>query len=237
MEEFKRENWDTINQRVESINLTWDLTFSLPNFTLPQRHTLRVRIGNAIALKDMFQLMFTSDEPSELMESQAQGLVKVDFINQVVANELINIVSNWQKGLNDVSKTKSMISFLMKKENLIQLSIRYLVPIIFLTIFYQYHQLLCQKYSYSKEIDILFIQRLAIIYMAIYGLGLLIAKYFSSWLARKVDKLKQENGITITKGDKNYILELNKKNKSITSQIAMKLFINLLPSFFLYLNF
>ena len=236
LEEFKRENWDTINQRIESINLTWDLTFSLRNFAIPQRHTLKVRIGNAIAPKDMFQLMFTSDEPSELMESRAEGLVKVDFINQVVANELINIVSNWQKGLNDVSKPKSMISFLMKKENLIRLSIIYITPIIFLTLFYQYHQLLFQKYSFSKEINILSVQKLAIIYMAIFGFALLIAKYFSSWLGRKIDKLKKENGITITKGDKNYILEINKKNKSILSQIAMKLFISLLVTIILIVS-
>ena len=48
-----------------------------------EKHTLKVKIGNSIAPKDMFQMMFTSDEPSEILESRAEGLVKVEFINQL----------------------------------------------------------------------------------------------------------------------------------------------------------
>ena len=232
-EEFKREDWDTINQRIESINLTWDLTFSLPNFVMPQRHTLKVRIGNAIPPKDMFQIMFTSDEPSELMESQAEGMVKVDFINQVVANELLNIVSNWNEGLKDVSKEKPMLSFLRRKESLIRHFIIYIVPIIFIIFSYEFHQLLCQKYDYTKELNLLSIQRLAIVFMSVFGIGLLIAKYFSGWFGRKLDKLKYENGILITKGDKKYVTEINKDNKSILSQIVLKIFISLIVTIIL----
>ena len=225
--EFERENWDTINQRVESINLTWDLTFSIPTFAMPQRHTLKVRIGNAIPPKDMFQIMFTSDEPSELMESQAEGLVKVDFINQVLANELIQIVTNWQEGLKEISKPKSTIRFLEKRERYIRSVIEYFVPIIFISLSYLYYELLCTHFNFSKELNLISIQKVAIILLTLFGFGLLVAKYLSAWFANKVDKFKHENGIIISKGDKNYINEMKKENQSVLEQIGKKVAISL----------
>jgi len=231
--EFERENWGTINQRVESINLTWDLTFSIPTFAMPQRHTLKVRIGNAIPPKDMFQIMFTSDEPSELMESQAEGLVKIDFINQVLANELIQIVTNWQEGLKDVTKPKSIIRFLEKRERYIRSSIEYFVPIIIVSLSYLYHDLLCNHFNFSKELNLISIQKVALIFLTLFGFGQLIAKYLSSWFSKKVVKFKHENGIIISKGDKNYIEEINKENQSVLGQIALKVFISIVATIIL----
>ena len=226
--EFDRENWDTINQRVESINLTWDLTFSIPNFALPQRHTLKVRLGNAIPPKDMFQLMFTTDEPSAIMESQAEGLVKVDFINQVLANELIQIVTNWQNGLKEISKPKSIIRFLEKRERFITSAIDHFVPILIVSLSYLYHDLLCNHFKFSKELDLLSIQKVAIIFLTLFSFGVLIAKYLSSWFGNKVDKFKHENGIIITKGDKNDIEQLRIKNESILNDIIKKVVVSLI---------
>ena len=117
--EFEREKWEYINQTATAINITWDLTFTLPNFDLPQKHTLKVRLGNSIAPKDMLQMMFTSDEPNEIIESRAEGLVKVDFINQMISNELIKIVSDWHEGLKKTELQHGLITFLEKKETYI----------------------------------------------------------------------------------------------------------------------
>ncbi len=229
-EEFGRENWDTINHRIESINLTWDLTFSIPNFALPQRHTMKVRIGNAIPPKDMFQIIFTSDEPSELLESQAEGLVKVDFINQVLANELIYIVSNWQEGLIKTAEPKAMIRFLERREKYIHYSILYFIPLVFVLLSYIYHELLYKNFNHSEELNLLSIQKVAIIFIALYGFGVLLAKYLSSWFGNKIDKFKRENGIIISKGDRNYIEEVQRKNQSILNQISTRVIISIITT-------
>ena len=232
-DEFQREDWGTINQQVESINLTWDLTFSMPDFALPQRHTLKVRIGNAMPPKDMLQIMFTSDEPTELMESQAEGLVKLDFINQVVANELIQIVDHWQKGLKELLNPKSLILFLEKRESYIRSFIVYFVPITFLALSYFCHQLLYNYFNYSKELNIISMQRLMLIYITLLGLGLFIAKYFSNWFGNKVHKFKHENGIAISKGDQNYLQEIKKENETVLGQILNKVIISVVGTIIL----
>lgn len=231
--EFERENWDTINQRVESINLTWDLTFSIPSFAMPQRHTLKVRIGNAIPPKDMLQLMFTTDEPSTLMESQAEGLVKVDFINQVVANELIQIATNWNDGLKKLQKPKKPIIFLERRERYLRSAIEYFVPIVFVSLSYLYHDLLCEHFNFSKELNLLSIQKVSIIFLTLFGFGTLVGKYLSNWFGYKVDRFKQENGILISKGDKNYVEELEKENQNIYNEILQKVIISLIVTIIL----
>lgn len=231
--EFQRENWNTINQRIECINLTWDLTFSIPNFAIPQRHTLKVRIGNAIPPKDMFQIMFTSDEPSELMESQAEGLVKVDFINQVLATELIQRVANWQEGLNDVYKRESSIRFIENKEKYIRSFIEYLIPIIFVYLSYLYYNLFLNYFNYSMELDLLSVQRVAIVFLVFFSLGKIFSNYLSNWLGRKIEKFKTDNGINISKGDSLYLEELKNDNDSVLSQIRRRLFISLIVTIIL----
>jgi hypothetical protein len=89
--EFSRTNWNIADQTL-SISINWDINVKLPEHELPQRHTLKVRLGSAVRPSEMFQLMMTSDKDDELMEATSNGVCKVDFINHVIANELLAIV-------------------------------------------------------------------------------------------------------------------------------------------------
>lgn len=223
--EFDRENWDYINQTIKSINISWDLTLSLPNHRLPQKHTLKVRIGSAIPPKDIFHIMFTSDEPSELLESQAEGLVKVDFINQVIANELIKVVDDWHTGLKTVEHESGLVRWIEKSKGYLITFISNFTPVLFILIAFLYHQLLCNKFGYSKELDIINFERVLVIFVFVFSFGILGGKFFARWLSQKIDSFKYETGFNITKGDKNYLDKLKIDNNKIKKEILLKTFL------------
>src|SRR5690606_29485072 len=106
----------------------------------------------------------------------------------------------WQEGLNEITRPKSTIRFLERKERYIRSAIEYFTPIIFVVLAYIYHELLCNYFNYSKEIDLISIQRVTIIFITLFSLGLLVSKYLSNWFGGKVDKFKHDNGLTISKG-------------------------------------
>lgn len=223
--EFEREKWEHINQTITSINITWDLTFSLPKFKLPQKHTLKVRLGNSIAPKDMFQMMFTSDEPTELMESRAEGLVKVDFINRIISNELIKIVADWHEGLKKIEPQNSFITFLEKKQHYILSFVANSTPVFLLFLAYIYQNLLCDKFGYSKDLNLISFQRSILVLVFIYVIGLLIGKSLATWLNKKINGFDYPTGFYITKGDINSFDELTSNNVKIKKEIIGKMLI------------
>jgi hypothetical protein len=100
--EFERQNWDTVNEKVRTVSIKWDIAIKLPQYKLPQKHSIKVRIGTEILPKDIFQLILRSDDISELMEARTPSICKVDFVNNVLAVELLNVVGNWYEGLHDL---------------------------------------------------------------------------------------------------------------------------------------
>ena len=223
--EFEREKWEYINQTITAINITWDLTFTLPNFDLPQKHSLKVRLGNSIAPKDMLQMMFTSDEPSEIIESRAEGLVKVDFINQMISNELIKIVSDWHEGLKKTELQSGFIKFLDKKESYVLNFVANFTPVFLIFLAYIYQNLLCEKFGFSKELNILTLQRSIVFLALVYVIGILIGKAFARWLNKKINGFDYHTGFLITKGDINSFEELNNNNNKIKKEIIGKMII------------
>ena len=90
--EFERTNWQISDQTL-SISINWDINIKLPEHELPQRHTLKVRLGSPIRPNEIFQLMMTSDKDDELME-------KVELI------KLTNNLDNKRIPLNSIQRSK-----------------------------------------------------------------------------------------------------------------------------------
>lgn len=225
--EFDRENWQFINQRIQTISITWDLTFSIPNYHLPQRHTLKVRIGSAIPPKDLFHFMFNTDETSDLLTLRAEGMVKVDFINQVLGNELVSIVTEWNEGLKTIEHKKGFQSFLQNNERYINISIIYFFPLLILFFGFIYQNLIIKELELSKDLNLITLERTLLIGAAITSIGLVLSRFFANQITRKIDKFKIPSGILITKGDKNYDEELKIENKNIIKDILGRVLISL----------
>lgn len=220
--EYERETWHTINNKTEAISLTWDISIKLPKYENPQRHTLKVRIGQSVSPKDMMELVFNSDNMSELIEKRAEGVVKVDFIDQVVASELIEKVNNWYDGLKKMPDEIGIQKTIEKYQNFIVGTIHNFTPILFLLIYHYYFTSFCSWSNLLTNITLANIQFLLISFITVYFIGSMFAKKFARWTDKKINDYERISQFEITKGDENALLEAETNNKTITKILISK---------------
>ncbi|MCT7969421.1 hypothetical protein NG799_24190 [Laspinema sp. D1] len=220
--EFERENWDTVNEKVRSITIKWDIAIKLPQYQLPQRHSLKIRIGTEIPPKDIFQLILTSDDIGELMEARATSICKVDFVNDILAAELMNIVGDWHEGLDDLPETNFLSSFLAKNGKFLSQIIRYSSPIVLLIIFYQYYDFLMPWIGIQSQITIKSLEALLIWLTAIFVAGTFLGRKVEICIDKRIDRLEEYPQFSITRGDKKAVDEFEKTNKKLTYQIVAR---------------
>jgi uncharacterized protein YlzI (FlbEa/FlbD family) len=221
--EFERETWHTINNKTDAISLTWDISVKLPKYENPQRHTLKVRIGQAISPKDMLELVFTSDNPTELREKRADGVVKVDFIDQVIAGELIEKVTSWYDGLKKMQNDKGVQKLLEKYQSVLVSIIFNFTPILVLSVYHYYFLAFCNWSSLSSNLSIVNIQLFLILFTATFYFGKIIASKFAKTIDEKIDEYVGIIQFDITKGDQNALHDAQIKNNSITKKILIKI--------------
>lgn len=219
--EFERETWHTINNKTEAISLIWDISIKLPKYENPQRHTLKVKIGQNVSPKDMFELVFNSDNLNDIKEKTADGVVKVDFIDQIIANELIEKVVNWYDGLQKMKNDYGFQNIMQKNKRFIVGAFHNFTPIIILALYHYYFIAFC-PWGNMANVTLSNIQLLLISFISIFFIGSMIAKKSSRWLDKKIDDYTGISQFEITKGDENAVYEANLKNKSITKKIALK---------------
>lgn len=220
--EFERETWHTINNKTESISLIWDISIKLPKYENPQRHTLKVRLGRSISPKDIMELVLNSDDPTELREKSAEGVVKIDFIDQIIAIELIEKVTTWYDGLNKVSDNMGIQQIMKNNQNFIVGIIHNFMPILLLAIYHYYFIAFFPWGNLTNNITLSNIQLLLISFVGVFFIGSMIAKKSSKWLYNKIDQYKGISQFEITKGDENAAYDSMQNNISTTKQIFTK---------------
>lgn len=140
-DEFKATKWNTISTETESVSIIWDMNIKLPHYEMPQRHTMKVRLGSPIRPNEFFQMMVTSDDDSEIKQSIAPVICKVDFINSVISNELIQIVENWYRCLKNTEPRSLFQKFISHFNQSVSRITHYLVIIAGLFIAFYFFKL------------------------------------------------------------------------------------------------
>ncbi|MEP0754569.1 hypothetical protein NDA03_20340 [Trichocoleus sp. Lan] len=222
--EFERENWDTVNEKVRTVTIKWDVAIKLPQYKFPQRHSLKVRIGSEIPPKDIFQLILTSDDITELMEARTQSICKVDFVNDILAAELMNIVVNWYEGLRDLPKSNFINSFLSNQGKLLSEIIRYASPIVLLLIFYQYYDYCIPLLRIQEQVSLKSLGALLILLLFISTTGSFLGVKFERFIDKRIDKFEKHPTFSITRGDRKAAEEFEITNKKLTNQILGRSF-------------
>jgi len=226
--EYERENWKTINQTTEAISIEWDIQIKLPRYENPQRHTIKVRIGNSFTPKDVMELMFQSDNPSEIKESMSAGIIKVDFIDQVIASEIIERIVNWYDGLVKVPRPAGFQKRLIKHKRHIVGITNTFFPVLLLAIYHYYFIAFCSWGTDLTNTSLANIQLALIIFISIYFMGRIFASIISNWIKSKIDSYKYHPEFNLTKGDQNAFEEYGTTNSVITKDIVQKLIISVI---------
>ena len=105
------------SESINKIVICWEFNAMLPQYTVPQKHTLTVKMTNSMRPEEMINIIFTGNiqELEELDRNFFPVVARVDFIDRVLGDELLNIVSDWMKGLKESSIEKSKTILFLKK--------------------------------------------------------------------------------------------------------------------------
>lgn len=119
-EDFKKENFNAINSATKSIFIQWDFFATFSGYKVPQRHTLNVRIASSLQPSDMFKVLLNGglDEKDSFDIQCCTTVCKVDFINNALAEELLNVVQKWTELCESACSEKGRVRpFLFKHRN------------------------------------------------------------------------------------------------------------------------
>ena len=159
----------------------------------------------------------------ELIEAGSPGICKVDFINNVIAIELLTIVENWYECLRKTPEVSLFQTFLSKQGKSWSEVIRYLMPILAMSITYIYADLFYRWFEIENEITILSIQKLIVIYASAFLIGMVLGRKTESFLDRQIDQIEDYPIFLITKVDQNFVNEFEERNQKTARQIWIRL--------------
>lgn len=99
-QEFENHKWNESNA-LNSITIIWEFNAILPNYDVPQKHVLVVKIADGLRPEEVLNIVFAGKlENIDDIEKQMYPVVaRVDFINYVLGDELLHIVEEWDNGL------------------------------------------------------------------------------------------------------------------------------------------
>lgn len=132
LEQLESYNFDILNCSTKSISLEWDFFVKINGYEIPQRHTVSVRIASSPMPSDLFKILLSGgfDESHDLDIQSSTMICKVDFINNILAEELINIVSNWNDLCENAIEEKGKVKRIIHSRRLLIASIAEICTII-----------------------------------------------------------------------------------------------------------
>ena len=222
--EFDRAKWNTIKEKIEALSISWNILIQLPQYKSPQPHSMKLRIGNSIQPKDIFQLIFTSDDVSEVLEARSAGVCKVDFINTILANELLFLVDEWYKGLKQAPEPDLIQKFFKKYGKAATAALRYFFPLLSLFVACNYTDYLYALLGMEQNLSLATLQTSLLFLLTTFMLGSFIGRIIEESIDRKIDKLEEYPNFMITKGDENSSVEFEQNNKKLTNQVCIRIF-------------
>ncbi len=227
-EEFSRTDWNLISETVDGVTITWQILIKNSNTAIPQPHILKVRIGNEVPPKDALQLLMSADNPDELMQLSSPSLCRVDFVNSMLAEELLDLVEKWHASLLSAPRQNPFPFFLHRHGMQITEFWRFLAPILFLLIASRYADLLIASQwfrSLTFEMKILYS---AIIIITVYKAGSYAGYKGEAIVDTGIKKLKAPPAFSITKGDRKRLSDATRKNSKFIRDLSIQLLLALL---------
>ncbi len=246
-DEFLNHKWN-VQKETNSITLKWDFLIRIPSYPIPQRHTVIVKVSSKLTPMHLLHALFSDDpEAIENLENETAPIVcRIDFINHVLNDELMQIVENWQKTLKMPLDDIPHIKLFKKNKTKIARIIHYSIPLFisFVAAGILNKFILINTSLLNKPITVETMK-----YFMYWLLGSCIAIMFMTQIGKSIanrvyQAIKEYGDFSVfnfTKGDKNHIDKLENKNeralKKIYNDLLIPLLINIISSIIIYYLF
>lgn len=209
----------------KTVTINWDFYVKTPGYKVPQRHSLTVRMGSKLRPDEYFKIMMESDDDSEIESMMADLVCRVDYVNAVLSEELINRVQGWYESLPEDVQESKIMKFLYKHSVKLNKLIELLSPIAAILLIFGW----TEKYLNANDVSGIFnsSEQLSnvLLWLALSIILVLTSKYFGYLVAianhRRSKKLQEYSHLLLTKGDENQRRRAKKNNDSVLRSISI----------------
>ena len=215
--------------------ITWNFNAVFPGRDEAQPHTLMVKLSNGLRPEEMLNLVFTGKiEDIEEMDNNLFPIItRVDFVDRVLADELLFLVEEWVKTLreSELQKTSAMI-FLQKNKAKVASFMSWITNIFIMCTSVIITGNYIIKLPFETLGNIVSDDLVKIIYAlflcsAVWMFGRKLVGYLTDTLFERL-RLYGDNALfNITKGDKNRQTKILRKEKQNKKAIIWNLIVTI----------
>lgn len=105
------------NYAINSVTLIWEYYAKLPQYDVPQKHTLVVKLSDGLRPEEMINLVFAGklEDFKDIDEEIFPVVARVDFVSPLLGDELLALVEKWNMGLQVPENKQNVIYTVMQK--------------------------------------------------------------------------------------------------------------------------
>jgi hypothetical protein len=215
--EFQNHRWD-MSKVTREVRLSWLFLLKTEHFEVPQRHALTVKIAASGKPLELLQAMLAQD-PDDISPErieQAPMVCRVDFISNVLAQELIQLVEEWNKSLPRPQSEQSWIHKIENSGNAVARLVHYSTPVALAFLCIAVLRYLTADATVGVEFTF---QQAVWLMQWLFGslIALYVGEKLSLWLAERCYKALTEYGkhcmFRLTSGDAEASEKVAKKNQ------------------------
>ncbi len=232
---FEEHSWSE-SSIITGMVLVWEFNIKLPKYKVPERHTLTVRLSNGIRPEEFFALVLSGklDQVDEIEQNVCPIVAKMDFIDITIGNEVLNIVSEWVKGLKTSEDSQGNFMLLMRRYRKI---IAYLINYITLLCSVLFSTIILKTFvlSFNKENigsltlnDSVEILELSIACIVACTVLYKVSEIIANLSFKLLNEFGDEHVFNLTKGDKNQQQKFRNKEKIDRKKFICNIFLTVL---------
>ena len=234
-EEFISYEWRE-SSSINSVILKWNFNIRMPQYEYPQAHVLMVKLSNGLRPEEMLNLIFSGkiEDFEEIETNTFPVAARVDFIEPIFGEELLNLVAEWISGLKENAKNKNkMILFMRKYRKRVAQYFNYFGFIMCIILNSSIFNLVMRNYGVDKISEYStsqFLNLFNLFILLIFVLFVLF-KFFEHTAQGVYDYLSQYGEVftfSITKGDIKRQEELKNRNENNAKKIIFRLILSLI---------
>lgn len=208
---------------IRNFTITWACLLQLPNFTVVQPHKITVKLSDGLRPEEFMNLVFTGKiEDIEEISVDSPIVVSVDFIDQLIGDEFINIVENWTETVKRKDDVRKYIEFFSNHKRKIAYFINSLCTFIAIYVIFRllYNVIDSSSVSIIGELSLNSLKNfLTIIFSGSFVVFFVyrISYYLANIVFRSLTDINETHIFNITRGDR---IKIEKYEK--ISQVSLK---------------
>lgn len=225
------------NTKLGSIVIEWEYLLRLPGYKYPQLHRLIVKISDGIRPEEMLNLLIAGrlEEIDELEKGIYPLAARVDFVNNVISDELLQIVREWADGVRLIDKNRKFLFKLRMVRRQIAYLLNYLTTFVVLTCGLVYTNISLSNSTFKiielSSVDIQKIINSLFVFMVFVFVVYKISQLISNYIYKTLEDFGDNHVFKITKDDKKEIEKIQfddeKKKKHIFLNFLLTIFLNI----------